>query len=164
MHTLVQFRSADESLSRDLLDDDTSCDVQKEKAWYSWLYCRAVTRSRAAFATTAVLQQEVALQLSVLLCCAINSIFPVMRRVMRRLFLRRNEIYNKLALILCYDGKFGRWKGWKVLENAYSCGILVLLVYSGSWILAFQRKMNGTDGGHLFLKDARSHLPNFTVA
>jgi hypothetical protein len=44
MHTLLQFRSADEPLSRDPLEDDTSWDVQKKKAWYSWLYCCAVTR------------------------------------------------------------------------------------------------------------------------
>ena len=61
MRTLVQFRSADESLSRDLLEDDTSWDVQKEKAWYSWLYCCAVTRSRAAVASTAVQTHEEAL-------------------------------------------------------------------------------------------------------
>jgi hypothetical protein len=47
MHTLVQFRSADEPLSRDLLEDDTSWGVQKEKAWYSWLYWRAAGRSAA---------------------------------------------------------------------------------------------------------------------
>jgi hypothetical protein len=125
----------------------------------NYLYCRPATRSRTAVACTAVLCHEFVLQLAlpVFLWCesqeTIDSSYAVTR------------FHNKLTLILCYDKQSGRdgrnERTWKmhILRPSY-----FVTVRSGGRTLAFQRNINGTDGGHVFLRKASSHLPNFTVA